>query len=339
MALDYLDHAMRDAGRIELRHQLGDRWTSGLFDDADALRLEMRQRADGGNLFITLNAPKPMPAGNAMQGRALTDADIVMHTRLAFDFDPVRPKGVPATDSEMLAAVAARDRMVATLLGCGWPRPATGASGNGAHALFRLLLPVSAESIEMLAALYRGMQLDFSTEAVDFDTTVRNPARIWRLYGTRNRKGTPTPTRPHRRAVVAIPGRWDAVAPRQVETLASMYARQAAPQQKEHQHHHVRVEGVGDYAALDAAAWFAAHGHYRRRLDGDMHAVVCPWQDEHSTADSESSTSTVIWNAHGRCWPNFRCQHGHCARRGIRDVMARWGDADRYCTRAWRATS
>lgn len=333
---DYLDHAMHDAGRIELRHQHGDRWTSGLFDDADALRMEVRRRADHGNLYTTINAPRIMPASNTMQGRALADDDIAMHTRLVFDFDPVRPKGQPSTDAEMQAAVRARDRMVAALLGCQWPRPATAASGNGAHALYRLRMPVSSASVEMLATLYRGMKPDFSTDAVDFDTTVRNPARIWRLYGTQNRKGLPTPTRPHRRAVVALPGRWEAVSPRQVETLASMYARRPA-QQVEHQHRTARVEGSGDYSTLDVIAWFAAHGHYRRRLDADRHAVVCPWQSEHSTVDSEQSTAAVVWQAHGRCWPNFRCQHAHCTGRGIRDVLALWTDADAYCSSEWRS--
>jgi hypothetical protein len=340
MPLDYLDHAMRDAGSVELRHQLVDRWTSGLFNDVDALRLEVRRLASAGNCFISINAPKALPVSNAMRDRALTDADIVMHTRLVFDFDPVRPKGTPSTDAEMLGAVQARDRMVAVLLGCGWPRPATAASGNGAHALYRVRMPVSEASVEMLATMYRGMKLDFGTEVADFDTTVRNPARIWRLYGTVNRKGAPTPTRPHRRALVNIPGRWDAVSPRQVEALATMYARRPGPHQHEHrhQHHTVRVDGTGDYTSLDVVAWFRAHGHYRRHLDADMHAVICPWHGEHSTVDGEHSTSTVVWTAHDRCWPSYKCQHSHCAGRGIRDVLALWSDADAYCSRAWRTS-
>ena len=331
---DYLDHAMHDAGRIELRHQDGDCWISGLFDDIGALRMEIRSRAGSGNLFTTINAPRLMPVSNAMHDRALADADIALHTRLVFDFDPIRPIGTPRTDAEMQAAVAARDRLVAALLAIGWPQPATAMSGNGAHAVYRWRTPVCSTTTEMLACLYRGMKRDFGTYDVDFDTTVRNPARIWRLYGTVNRKGAPTPARPHRAAVAQIPGRWGAVSPQQVERLASGYAR--IPQQPQ-QRTIVRVDGSGDYSTLDAAAWFKGHGHYRRKIGDVMHAVRCPWEAEHSTVDGEHSTATVIWEAIGRCWPNFRCQHAHCDGRGIHDVMSVWGDADDFCVRTWRA--
>jgi hypothetical protein len=333
---DYIDHAMRDAGRIELRHQDGDRWISGLFDDADALRMEIGRRSDRGNLFTTINAPVLMPTSNAMHDRALGDADIALHTRIVFDFDPVRPKGLPSTDVEMGAALSARDRLAAALSSCGWPQPAMAMSGNGAHALYRCRLKASPELTEMLTLMYRGMQGDFSTDDVDFDVTVRNPARIWRLYGTTNRKGSPTLDRPHRVAQIAIPGRWEAVSPQQVERLADMYENRGAPQQDRHRAP-VRVEGSGAYATLDAAAWFKAHDSYRRRVERDMHAVRCPWETEHSNLDSDHSTSTVVWEAIDRCWPNFRCLHAHCDGRGIRDVMSLWGDADDHCATAWRA--
>jgi len=143
---DYIDHAMRDAGRIELRHRIGDRWVSCLFDDIGALRLEIKSRATAGNLYTTINAPRVVPASNAMQDRALTDADIVFHTRLMLDFDPVRPKGVPSNDAELRAAVRARERMVAAL---GWPQPALAVSGNGAHALYSCRMPASPETSEI----------------------------------------------------------------------------------------------------------------------------------------------------------------------------------------------
>jgi hypothetical protein len=338
---DYIDHALHDAGRLELRHQTGDRWVSGLFDDADALRAEIRRRADNGNLFLTLNAPnRDVPAGNAMIGNALTDADMQFHVRLPIDFDPVRPRGLPSTDAELHAAEAARDRLVVALSASGWPRPAIAMSGNGAHALYRWRMPVSSESVEMLTTLYRALRPEFSTEAADFDPSVRNAARIWRLYGYVNRKGDPTHNRPHRRAHIAIPARWEAVSPRQVERLANWYARCAkvalVPRPDET---HIRVAGAGDYRTLDAVSWFKSHDAYRRPLHGDKHAVRCPWEGEHSTDDDASSTATVIWNASDGKWPAFRCLHAHCDRRGIRDVLAAWGDADRFCAAVWRASA
>ena len=333
---DYLDHAIRDAGRIELRHHIGDRWLSGMFDDPGALRSAIAERADAGNLYTSVNAPRQLTVSNSMSDRALSDSDIAFVVRLPLDFDPDRPAGTPSTDGELAAAVAQRNRLVQALASLGWPTPATAVSGNGAHALYRVRLPADSSTKEMLTAVYRGLKSDFGTPEVQFDTSVRNPARIWRLYGCVNRKGTPTLDRPHRAAVARIPARWEAVSPRQVEALAASYARQptqAPPRPAP------RVDSDGDFSTLDVAGWFAAHGHYRRPLGSGMHAVRCPWEIEHSNVDDDSSTATVAWEATGRCWPNFRCLHAHCDGRGIRDVLALWGDADALCSRSWGAAS
>lgn len=335
MRLDYLEHALRDNGRVELRHQIGERWVSGIFDQVHALRSTVAGLSKLGNLFTTINAPKLLPATNDMTGRALRDADMVLHTRLVFDFDPVRGTGQPSTDYELALAIAQRNRLVQALRSMGWPMPATAVSGNGAHALFRCRLKVSKETADMLRTLYTGLRDEFSTEQVLFDPTVRNAARIWRLYGTINRKGGPTPERPHRQAHVLIPDRWDPVAPQLVEALANAYARRMPKMEPARHGARQAPNGRGDFSTLDARAWFAARGAYKRELGGDKHAVLCPWVFEHSNESGPMDTSTVIWNAEPGLWPTFHCSHQHCAGRSIRDVMARWGDADAYCARAW----
>ncbi|MCZ2291631.1 MAG: hypothetical protein LC125_06750 [Burkholderiales bacterium] len=336
----WLQHLLRDAGRVELRHHDGQRWTSGIFDDEHALRATVERLAGVGNLFTSLNAPKPLPAGNAMNGRALRDMDIGWITRLPFDFDPVRPTGVPSTDDELQTAIARRDRLVQALRAIGWPTPATAISGNGAHAIYRCRLPANDETADMLRSIYTGMQIEFTTKSVIFDVTVRNPARIWRLYGVFNRKGTPTLDRPHRRALVRIPGRWAGVSAQQVERLADAYAkaldRQLQQQHVERPAARVPAGSSGDYNTLDVVAWFAAHQSYRRPLADGKHAARCPWTHEHSTEPTANDTSTVVWQSDGNGWPTFHCSHAHCHGRRITDVMRHWGDADRFCGRAWR---
>jgi len=88
----------------------------------------------------------------------------------------------------------------------------------------------------------------------------------------------------------------------------------------------------GDYATLDVVKWFKKHGAYLRPLARPgMHAVVCPWKHEHTTESSD--TSTVVWEAKDGYWPQFCCKHNHCRERRIKDVLAKWPDADAFCAK------
>jgi len=338
----WLDRLLRDAGVIELRHLDGADISVGTFNDIGALSSAIGPRMHSGNLYSTVNKPiDTVIATNAMQlhGTGLRDANMAVHTRLLFDFDPVRPKGVSSTMAELGAAIDARNRFVRALSAQGWPPPALAMSGNGAHTIYRLRLPVADDVDELLASLYRGLSVDFGTTDVVFDTTVRNPSRIWRVYNTINRKGNPTLDRPHRMARVTIPARWEAVSPRLVLALAEAYATKRKPALVSKPVRAAVITGAGDYRTLDVVAWFVRHDAYRRPLFGGKHAVVCPWSAEHSNESQPNDTSTVVWETTGANWPEFHCSHAHCDGRRITHVMALWGDADTCCAREYmRAT-
>jgi hypothetical protein len=276
-----------------------------------------------------------------MRGAALRDDNVDTVVRIPFDFDPDRPAGTPSTDAEIGRAEYCREQIVAALLGAGWPMPALGMSGNGAHALWRCCIKASPTWKATAQGLYAGVARQFAdvfaAAGVKFDTTVRNPARIWRLYGSVNRKGEPTPERPHREARIVLPaGPWQVVRPEQIERLVALWAPQAQRERKVVDLDQARQlrSGSGDYTTLDAIAWFAAHGAYLRPLDAGKHAVRCPWAHEHTTSSPATGSDTVVFDDPGR-WPTFHCSHSHCAGRSILDVMQVWGDADRYCARAW----
>jgi len=219
-AASYLAAAMRDARAIELRHLFGSKAEAGLFDDVGRLRAVISDRASVGNLYVTLNRPVPSKrAANTMGRRGLHDEDIERIVRLPFDFDPVRPTGTSSTARELAMAVVQRDRFGAAQYALGWPMPALGVSGNGAHAIYRCMLRAGPHTRDALRIPYTAFKNDFSTESVLFDSTVYNASRIWRLYGTINRKGIPTDERPHRRAEIVIPHTWAAVSPEQVFRL------------------------------------------------------------------------------------------------------------------------
>jgi hypothetical protein len=338
MSRTYLQRLIDDSRVVELRHATGTRWESGHFDNFDALVKVIRERAHIGNLYTTLNRPAIYTASNAMGCRALRDDDIAVITRLPFDLDPIRPADTPATDDEHGSACEARELLVRMLSAYGWPTPALGMSGNGAHALYRVRVRATPGWRKAVAVLYAGLRdrtrEPFDEMGVTFDATVRNPARIWRLYGTVNRKGQPTDVRPHRRAEITLPaGPWQIVSADVLKRTVSDLEPAVVP--KRTHTSNVPIEGRGDYSTLDVVAWFRAHAAYRRELGDGKHAVDCPWADEHTTT-SATGTDTVVWETGASGWPTFHCSHAHCDDRSILDVIQLRGDADRFCTQEWR---
>lgn len=336
-AVDYLRAALRDSCVVELRHNTGPgEWLSGRFDHEDPLRAAIRARCRTGNLYISLNRPADRACSNRMADRPLSDVDISHVCRIPVDFDPVRPAGTMATEAELQTAIRARDRFVSAMLTADWPMPALGMSGSGAHAVYRCLLRASDRLRDALDAIFEGWRRDFATPGIGFDIKVRNPSRIFRLYGTMNRKGENTPERPYRRSSVWIPEAWQIVTTEALKRTAQRYARRApapAPQPQPR----IQVDGRIDLATLDAPGWFAAHGLYKRPLRDNKHAVTCPWADTHSEPDHPRCTDTVLLPRSTSAGWTFYCSHAHCEGRGLHDVLSLWNDASAFCVGAAHA--
>jgi hypothetical protein len=320
--------------------QIGPRGTiASWYDNADALWADAQPLLHTGNLFTTLNVIDRGALAEYVREnpRGRTPNHVVKrYARLFFDLDPVRPKGLSSTDDELDEAQRRARGLAARLSKIGWPTPAAGLSGNGFHVQYRVALPNTPETKEQLDVIYAGLASEFSDDVVDFDRTVRNPARLCCLYGTTKRKGPDTPDRPHRVARIELPQDWQQVSPRQVAQLADHFAHQRpAPQPVAAPRTAIGVGGQGDYRTLDVARWFAAHDAYVRPLVGNRHAVRCPWSGEHSTPSPRGGSDTIVMTTEGDGWAGFFCHHDHCAGRTIRDVLALWGDADGYCGATW----
>lgn len=337
---EWLDRLVTDAHVIELRVKTPNGWRSGLYDDVGRLWAEI-QRCERAGLtcYTSLNRPRPdLEATNDFGAAALRDADIVSIRRIVFDLDPVRPRGTPSTDAELQAAEQVARDLVTALASAGWPTPARGISGNGAHVVYRTACKATPAWRQAMGVLYMALRdrlAESCREAgVHFDPSVRNPARIWRVYGTTNRKGEATPDRPHRKAEILLPaGAWQTVKADTIQRTVDAWtpvvgaARPMSPRRP-------APRGRGDYRTLDVVAWFQARGAYLRPLADGKHAAVCPWHSEHSERGGPMDTSTVIFEASGG-WPGFRCLHAHCDHRRLADVMTLWGDADQFCAAEW----
>lgn len=326
----YLKLAFLDSNFIELSHQTSCGLRKYKFDKPEKLLHKASELSEVGNLFTSLNRVETLPLGN------FRNDCFRQYSRLFFDFDPQRPKGVSSTWKELLAAKESARKLKFELDGFGWPEPAIALSGNGYHLLYRCALPNTPETVELLDLIYSGLHYDHSTPLVEFDRVVRNPSRLCTLYGSKKRKGPDTPDRPHRYSSVQVPMHWHQVSLGQVQALANRYAEKKQnviilPKSR----NSICTFGEGDYSTLDVVSWFQFLGLYDHYIHGNMHAVNCPWQHEHTTESPDNHSDCIIFEADGG-WPGFHCKHGHCDRRNIRNVIDLLGTADQFCARKFR---
>ena len=125
-----------------------------------------------------------------------SDDDILRRQWLLVDLDPIRPTGISSKDEEHQYALDRAMKIRDRLSSIGWPSPVLANSGNGAHLMYRVDLPV--EDGRLIQYVLQALALRFDDDNVQVDLIVHNPARIWRLYGTKACKGDDTADRPHR---------------------------------------------------------------------------------------------------------------------------------------------
>jgi hypothetical protein len=154
------------------------------------------------------------------EGQSTSDKDILGRRWFLIDLDPRRTSGISSTYGEKELAYEVAGRVFRELKQRGWPDPVMCDSGNGFHLLYRVDLP--AEDEGLIVRCVKALVAKFGTGNVEIDTTVSNPARICKLYGSWARKGDDTSERPHRRArILEIPKSLEPVTADLLEALAA----------------------------------------------------------------------------------------------------------------------
>lgn len=197
---------------------------AGYFDDHELFCKEVKRAddLDHKGICFTLQVIDPRLLArsfNRLKPTDLTTSDknVLCYRWLAVDLDPVRPAGISASDEELAEALKLRTVVSAYLAEeVGFRRQILGMSGNGEHILPRLPdMPAHPDTINFIKNILQGLASQFDTERVKIDTTVFNPGRIWKLYGTTAKKGDALPegpnrkARPHRMAYIEFPGKQD----------------------------------------------------------------------------------------------------------------------------------
>ena len=170
-------------------------------------------RCGEANLYFSLNPVKPeaVPARGpslfTRVNRTTRDKDVLAYTMFVVDVDPERmPRDRAATDAEKAEALAVattiRDELRAAKV-----EAMLADSGNGYHLLVPLIAAIGDEVGPVAHAVHgvlRAFAGRFSTTGASVDTSVYNPSRILKLYGSLAMKGENTPEHPHRVASIDI---------------------------------------------------------------------------------------------------------------------------------------
>ncbi len=204
---------------------------SGYFNDFDKLADAIASKSgEVEAVYVTLNPVNPAlraRANNWLKPYAKTttqDQDILRRRYLFIDVDPQRPAGISSTNEEKALAKELHAAVHTWLTELGWPEPLVADSGNGYHLLYRIDLPNTNESRELVESCLLALDAKFSTDKVKVDTSVFNAARIIKAYGSLAAKGDSTEDRPHRIAKMPTNAQYtgEIVTLEQLTALAAM---------------------------------------------------------------------------------------------------------------------
>lgn len=178
---------------------------SGYYNDFQKLA-EDAEKIEAAGIYIIPNQINPALLSRSanrirVMGKAdstTADKDVIRRRWLMIDADPERPAGISSSDPEHEEAIDRCRAISDYLMDRGWPASILADSGNGGHLLIPIDLP--ADDGGLVEKCLTAIANRFTDDVVKIDTTVHNPARIWKLYGTMARKGDHTEERPHRMA-------------------------------------------------------------------------------------------------------------------------------------------
>lgn len=317
----------------------------GYFDDPgkvpEALNTLQLEGAKG--IYVTMNpvngallARSHNKFTEAKDGHATADKDILCRRWLLVDIDPKRPAGISASDEEKEHAHDQVRAIYSHLKAAGWPEPVAADSGNGYHLLYRVDLPMDSETVKRCLM---GLDERFSDEKTSVDTTVFNPARIVKLYGTKAEKGDDCPAlgRPHRFSrILLLPENIEVVSVDKLDVLAAQASTPAsaarssaevpaayAAQRDIRSRRSTRTSCAGQWDRGRVQEFIDTHLADCRPgpatpYDGGFKWVlsVCPFNSEHA-----NRSAVIVIKADGVL--GFKCQHDGCKGNNWRALRAK----------------
>jgi hypothetical protein len=298
--------------------------SKAIVDSPEAAVRAVQALQYGAGIYITMNAIAAdaaiLKTGSSMlrragRGECTTDADIGHRANFAIDVDPVRGTNTGASDEQLDAARELADKIEQELVAEGWPMPTRVDSGNGVHLYFRIDLDAQSD---LPKRALEGLAARFSTPSVKVDTSVHNQARIMRMPGTWNVKGSDLAL--HRVAQLVRVGDDRLLTPEQLEAVATKSAVEM-PMKSDA----LAEASLADTSLpFDVAAWLVRYGvKHGAREDWPGGGVgahrwvlpICPFNPAHDQGEA-----VVTRSPSGPV--GFRCLHDSCSQFGWQEFRA-----------------
>ena len=299
-------------GVIEVRAMSGYTF-SGYFRDREKLISELA-RHDDKTWYFVMNEINEGCYSREQNERILSkkglkttgDNEITAIKWILIDADPERATGVSSTDAEKAKALETIKRVYKYLRQEGFSDPVVCDSGNGYHLLYSVDMMV--EDAEYTKKFLQAIDMLFSDADVKIDTSVFNPSRITKVYGTIARKGANTMERPHRSSgFVYIP---EEIRTNSIHLLKKVI--KIIPEPPKPVYRNDRVE------TFDIDKFIADNGirvKYETNSGGVRKIVLeeCPFDPSHKAPDS-----AIFVMQNGAI--AFKCFHNSCSDKRWRDV-------------------
>ena len=293
---------------------LGKKTYSGYFTDVEKMIEELKKMPDwsvtGEQFYFTLNKINHDCYAREQKDRILLgksttqDKEIISYKYILIDFDPKRPSGVSSTDSELSKALDLRTEVYLFLRNKGFKEPIIALSGNGCHLLYKIDVPNNEENKKYIKNFLEVLDLKYSNNDVEIDTSVYNPARITKLYGTMASKGANTKERPHRMSRLETTDEVEETSFELVKQVASLLPQPVMTQ----------TNNINKFSLED---FIRKHNIGVKQIINDKNGIKyvlesCPFNEEHS----KDSPALFQLNSGAIA---FKCFHNSCSNNGWRE--------------------
>ena len=292
----------------------GKKTYSGYYKDIDKLIQDIKPHNDK-NIYFVLNSINEACYSREQRETLIpttvttSDGDIVNRDWILLDFDPRRPSKVSSSDSEKAQSAKLVKKVYKFLKDIGFYTIIGADSGNGQHLLLKVDLKNTAENTELVKSFINTINVLFSDEQTDIDTSVYNAARICKLYGTISRKGRNTAERPHRESLL---GNTKKIVDNPIELLKRVIEIiPPAPKKSYTNEYGSKVFNLEEFIAKHniQISKKIRGGDYTKYL-----LETCPFNENHKSPDSAifsfSSGATAFKCFHSSCsgktWHDFR---------------------------------